>query len=320
MKRALAIAVLAACGPSVAVDGDDDTTTDATTMSSETTAATLTTSTSATTASTTVSTAASTTSPSDATSDHATSSGDEGAEEATLDDTWTYIEDPDGGGSVECDVWAQDCQRGEKCLPWSNVGGEEWNAVICSPVHPAPALVGEPCHVEGTPYSGIDDCEIGAMCWGVDPETLTGECVPICGGSEANPMCADGTACFIAFYGVINLCLPSCDPFAPECDAGTACIGDASHYYDESTATVCLPVPPFQPQPYGEPCTGVFELCDAGLICVYPEDVPGCDGEYCCTVLGEWADPPPCPDPAQTCLPLDEEMPPDGLCYCGVEP
>src|SRR5262245_15971404 len=42
-----------------------------------------------------------------------------------------FVERPDGGGSNECDVWAQDCPPGEKCMPWANDGGSSWNSLRC---------------------------------------------------------------------------------------------------------------------------------------------------------------------------------------------
>src|SRR4029078_9155118 len=36
----------------------------------------------------------------------------------------SFIQNPDGGNvSNECDIWAQDCPEGEKCMPWDNAGG-----------------------------------------------------------------------------------------------------------------------------------------------------------------------------------------------------
>ena len=37
---------------------------------------------------------------------------------------------PDGGDEFfECDLFAQDCPAGEKCMPWANDGTEVWNAI-----------------------------------------------------------------------------------------------------------------------------------------------------------------------------------------------
>ncbi len=128
-----------------------------------------------------------------------------------------------GGGIIECDVFAQDCPDGSKCMPWANDGGQAWNATHCTPVAEDPHAPGEPCLVEGNGLSGFDDCELRAMCWDVDPDTDMGECVAQCDGTEAAPECPDGTACMIANDGVLTLCLRTCDPKAPTCDADELC-------------------------------------------------------------------------------------------------
>src|SRR5690606_34162493 len=122
-----------------------------------------------------------------------------------------------------CDVWAQDCPEGEKCSAWANDGGESWNATICVPV--GEDKPGEPCTAEGSPLSGHDSCELGAMCWDVDPETLEGTCVGLCDGSEDAPTCAEPmTTCAITNGGVLNLCLPTCDPFLQDCGQTESCV------------------------------------------------------------------------------------------------
>ena len=74
----------------------------------------------------------------------------------------SFIQDPDGGGvNIECDIWAQDCPDGEKCMPWANDGGNSWNATRCSPLDPNPGQPGDACTVEGCGVSGIDNCDIG---------------------------------------------------------------------------------------------------------------------------------------------------------------
>ena len=127
--------------------------------------------------------------------------------------------------SQECDVWTQDCGCGDKCMPWSDYEGASWNAVRCTPVAAEPKLPGEPCTVEDSPMSGVDDCVAGAMCWRVDPETLEGVCVAFCGGYETEPECAEpGTTCVVANSGVLILCLPTCDPLLAACPAGDVCV------------------------------------------------------------------------------------------------
>ncbi|MCR9160754.1 MAG: hypothetical protein ACE37F_04040 [Nannocystaceae bacterium] len=190
-----------------------------------------------------------------------------------------FIIEPDGGGtSVECDIWAQDCVAGEKCMPWANDGGSAWNATRCVPIDPDPVGVGETCVVEGSGVSGIDDCDLGAMCWGVDAETNEGTCVAMCEGSPEAPTCApEATACSITNEGVVILCLPICNPLADECAADQGCypvgevfqcVPDASG--DDSGAA-------------GDPCEFI-NACDDGLGCVSP-DVASCPAGSagCCT-------------------------------------
>jgi len=126
-----------------------------------------------------------------------------------------FCESPDGGSvHYECDIWMQDdCGPGLKCLPWANDGGKSWNAPRCSPLDPHPRAPGEPCMVEGSAFTGIDDCELGAMCWNVDAETNEGECVAFCDGTPDNAVCDDpDTTCVMSHEGVLNLCLPEPPP------------------------------------------------------------------------------------------------------------
>ncbi|MGH1344981.1 MAG: vWA domain-containing protein [Nannocystales bacterium] len=120
-----------------------------------------------------------------------------------------FITDPDGGGvSVECSVWDQDCGDGEKCGPWANDGGPLHNATRCVPVAPDPLAPGEPCAVEGSGVSGLDDCDIGVVCYDVVEKTLEGTCVAMCSGPESSPVCPKGSWCNITNDGVLALCMP----------------------------------------------------------------------------------------------------------------
>ena len=121
---------------------------------------------------------------------------------------WCYDLPP----TIECDLFAQDCPADEKCMPWSNNGGPAWNATRCSPLDPNPTQVGEPCLVAGSGVSGVDNCDIGLMCWNVD-EMSVGVCEDFCTGSEDNPICASpDDVCFVANSGAIALCFAVCDP------------------------------------------------------------------------------------------------------------
>ena len=134
---------------------------------------------------------------------------DDGADDGAPATTGVgFIEDPDGGGvSFECDLFAQDCPEGEKCMPWANDGGMEWNATRCSPISDMPGGAGETCMAEGNGFSGIDDCGLGEMCWDVD-RANAGSCISMCTGDEANPQCPGDEWCFIGYDGSVSVCMP----------------------------------------------------------------------------------------------------------------
>lgn len=225
----------------------------------------------------------------------------------------------EGGGAgslAECDVWAQDCCAGDKCVAWANDGGTVWNATRCVPVSPEPNAPGEPCMVEGSGVSGIDDCDATSFCWAVDPRTLVGECVALCQGSEDVPVCRPGTDCFVANEGVLTLCLDRCDPLAPDCGAGQACV-----WHDGLPR--CFPsvsVPEIGP---GDPCDG-HSACGEGLHCVSAASFPGCMGASCCSPYCDLLDPMPdaacmLVDPALGCTSAFAPDPaPRGLEHLGV--
>jgi hypothetical protein len=105
------------------------------------------------------------------------------------------------------------------------------------PIDPSAAGVGEPCHVEGSAVTGVDDCAPGSTCWGVDPDTLTGTCVALCVGEGPEASCDDAQAtCIVANDGVLPLCLPTCDPLhTAGCPDGAGC-------YPIGNDFVCLQV------------------------------------------------------------------------------
>jgi hypothetical protein len=279
-------AMLGGCGPLVDdgnADGDDGSTDapDGTTSSS-------------TSIGTTVATSSTSFPPTTTTGDESGSGSTFGSSTTEVDSS-DFIIDPDGSSvyGVECSVWDQDCGGGDKCMPWANDGGMQWNATRCSPIAPSPGQAGDPCTMEGSPFSGIDDCDIGLMCFHVDPNTLEGVCVAMCEGSENSPVCSDPSlTCTIANEGTIILCLQPCDPLAQDCPDGLSCQAGPDQF-------VC--VRPGEGV-VGDPCS-LFVDCDPGLSCV-PLSTAMCDG-LCCT---EACDPvsPMCTQPEQTCLPLGD--------------
>ena len=211
-----------------------------------------------------------------------------------------FIPDPGGGVQFECDPFAQDCPEGEKCMPWANDGGSAWNATRCSPIADNPNAIGEPCTVEGSGVSGIDDCDIGAMCFGVDAETNMGTCVEMCSGNEANPICeTENTTCTISNEGSLILCQPICNPLAAECGEGQGC-------YPLDDAMVCAPDASGEMGQAGDPCE-FLNVCDDGLFCASADLVPGCFGAIgCCTSFCVNGDDSACLD-GQSCMPFFPE-------------
>jgi hypothetical protein len=187
-----------------------------------------------------------------------------------------FIVDPDGGtNAFACDLWAQDCPEGEKCMPYASDGGAAWDATRCSPLDASPAQVGDACAVDGSPASGVDDCELASACWNVDAETNMGTCVAFCQGSPDNPVCDDPrTVCTLANGGALTLCLPTCDPLLQECTPGEAC-------YPVSDTFACAPDFSGEEGAFGDPC-GYINACDPGLLCL-EAGTPDCAAKSCCT-------------------------------------
>ncbi len=207
-----------------------------------------------------------------------------------------FIQDPDVGAAIECSVWLQDCAAGEKCMPWANNGGS-WNATMCSPIDPNPVGTGQVCQVVGSGTSGIDNCQLGAMCWDVDAATNEGTCVEMCTGSEVNPVCGPpGTSCVISNDGVLILCLDGCDPLQQTCPMGQAC-------YPINDLFTCAPDASGAQGFDDDPCEFI-NVCDPGLACLGAGAVANCASPVgCCSPFCDVTDPvDPCPAAAEQCV------------------
>lgn len=231
-------------------------------------------------------------------------------------DEGSFIVEPEIGSVCLscCDTWAQDCPEGEKCSAWANDGSDDWNGTRCSEIDANPGQPGDACSVEGHQASGLDTCDLWAMCWNVDPVTLEGTCVALCSGDQANPSCDDpDTSCF-ANDGVLNLCLPHCDPLASGCAADQACLPADDDF-------VCVTTVSGVGAAVGEPCEQVYD-CQPDLTCLAPDDVsaacdPGADG--CCTAYCDLSAPDPsaaCSDPSQECVPWGAPPPYENVGAC----
>ena len=209
-----------------------------------------------------------------------------------------------GMTDVQCDIWNDDCPDGSKCMPWANDGGNSWNATKCTPIDPSPGKPGDPCKVEGSGVSGIDNCEKGSMCWDVNPETQEGYCVGFCDGSPESYTCAEpNTTCTILNNGTLILCLPGCDPLLQDCPNMNVCVPNPNGGF------TCILDASGDMGKFQDPCEFV-NVCDPGLVCLNPEYVPECQAGGCCSPYCELdadyttipAPTPKCPDPAMACL------------------
>lgn len=216
------------------------------------------------------------------------------------------------GGIEACDPFGPDCPEGFKCMPYAEDGGGTWTANGCFPVVDDPAGIGEPCEPIGSPTSGEDTCDAGAMCWGVSQQVPTGECAAQCEGTPDDPTCPEGTSCIIVNGGVVAVCVPGCDPLAQDCGQGQGC-------YPVGGGFTCAVVG--VPAGQGDEC-GFANGCAAGLMCMTPTLVPGCDGVACCTGFCALDDVPgPCAEIAEgtECAPFYEPgQAPSGLENVGV--
>lgn len=207
-----------------------------------------------------------------------------------------------------CEPSVQDCPSDEKCTPFAADGDASvWSATRCSPIPKRPAQIGEPCVMEGAPTSGLDDCALGSMCWGVDPETLEG-CVPFCSPPPIELPCDPGLACSVSSGGYIMLCLPPCDPLATDsCTTDEVCVPDGYEGF------FCYPQP-VEPLDDGMLCE-VANQCGEGRACV-AGGVSGCDEIRCCASMCDLsvAEPnPSCSDGTQ-CMPIDDRFENVGVC------
>ena len=211
-------------------------------------------------------------------------------------DPIAFIEMPDASGpAFECSLSLEDCPPGLKCMPWANDGGSAWNATRCSPVAEDAAEPGEPCVVEGSAVSGLDNCELHAICWYVDPQTNEGTCIAMCNTANGGAFCEDPDF-YCSSGSVLSLCFATCSPLLQDCLPGEAC-------YPLQEDFVCHADASGKCGAAGERCEFV-NVCDPGTACLNPDLVPGCELDPgCCSSYCHLDDPtPPCLD-GQSCLP-----------------
>ena len=246
-----------------------------------------------------------------------TSTSTSNADETTAEPFGGFVDDDlDAGSSwAECDIFAQDCPAGLKCMPYAADGGSAWNALGCFPIAEDPAQPGEPCTVDGNGASGIDTCALGSMCWDVDPRTNEGWCVAFCVGDYDDPYCEEPHyGCSIVSDGIPVLCLPTCHPLQDDCAGGQGC-------YPVLEGFQCVPDASEEMGAVGDPCEYI-NVCDPTTFCADAKAVPECAGPIgCCSSFCTVGDDSPCL-PGQTCQPWYEpsEVPIgyDGLGGCAL--
>lgn len=219
---------------------------------------------------------------------------------------------PDTPDSYECEPFQQDCPAGEKCV-WYIHGGENyWNGTKCEPIMEDPAQQGEPCFVVGDGFSGVDNCDIGLICWEPNEENQ-GHCAAHCDGSPEAPTCADGFLCYVGRLG-FSLCIELCDPLLQDCSLeDEICIGGYSEFYCGKSSGEDIPL-------HGS-CEFITS-CATGLACVPSDAALECDQRRfnCCEPYCDTSLPNTCPGQDQTCVPwyVDPDDPPPGLESLGI--
>ncbi len=270
MRRALALVLLLACGP--VLPGGDDTGPGSTSAASSTTGALITTS------------MGSTSGMAESTTWSTTSVETGAAATTSIEETFSFLHPTDMPGS--CDPWSQDCPAGEKCTWYAGDGGSAWNDTKCVPVMEGPSQEGEPCVAPTGGLSGIDDCDLGLMCWDVDAEHQ-GICVALCHGTPDAPFCdAPKTACGV-YQGGFGLCLFGCDPLLQDCEPSDVCIGNPT-----GDGFLCMLDASGDEGQQHDPCM-FYSTCDLGLFCADAKDAVECgqDAEGCCQPFCDLNDP-----------------------------
>lgn len=203
------------------------------------------------------------------------SSSSEGSDTDTGDGiTLTFVPDNDLGsdGCGQCDMWAQDCPEGEKCMHVFSEDGSSCRS--CAIAGNVP--VGAPCEVQ----DWVGNCDEEGWCYpaitGLDEASV---CVQFCGGNPDNPQPCDdpGRVCVFANFDSHDGagCLPRCAPLDPNaCPEGQRCtlgrdtqLDFGCMHFEQSLAA-------------GEPCrTG--HVCASG-VCVDDMDLPACTDNFGC--------------------------------------
>jgi hypothetical protein len=197
-----------------------------------------------------------------------------------------------------CNPWTQDCPDGEKCAPVRlDPTSGAWDGNVCVPEGDQP--IGAPCTFVEDGVNGQDTCVGPGWCWAPDPDTGIGQCIELCNGPPNGLGCPITMGkCFVTSSGILDLCLPACDPLVDPCWDGALCVPDYRGGY-EPVGFVCTHRGTTNPGGPGDPC-GCANCCQNGALCEDPNKVglgncPEVDpaSQACCTALCDIDQPDP---------------------------
>lgn len=209
-----------------------------------------------------------------------------------------------------CDPRTQDCPAGFKCTPFGSAMMSDWDGARCVPLPQDPAALGDPCETQHYTHSGIDDCDIGLLCWYFQSiDDLRGRCLGIC---RADDTCLDPEARCYQPQAPGYLCYPLCDPLAQDCPPpAELCVRSPS-----VDGFICRYAPAGEPAEAGMPCATETD-CAPGHLCDPADLIDNCPGERCCAPLCSLSQP-ACPPALPQCQPYAPDPPaayPDlGVC------
>ncbi len=228
-----------------------------------------------------------------------------GTEPTTVDPTdpsdTTEPTETDAPEPVECELFAQDCEPGQKCVPFDSDDDGELDIALCVPA--GADQLGDSCELNPEVFE--DSCGEKLTC-------VAGTCMEICTGDMNSPICELGEADCLIFDPDLPLCVPNCDPTPGE----TICeIGSFTHCIpSEMNEFICVPGSGVEAG-FGEGCEAIND-CKAGYLCVDGPYVPECVDPYCCTKFCD-LDADVCPG-ITDCIPFFEMQDPDypslGIC------
>jgi hypothetical protein len=127
-------------------------------------------------------------------------------------DAVPFIMKPDGG-PIECDVFAQDCDPGQKCTAWAEGGGGAWNATKCVDVT-GDGAPGEPCAAIGGGVSGMDDLRPREPCAGMSTPRIRAPASPCVPAPRTLP-CVHRNRPVHSSSEILNLCTSHLRPAPP---------------------------------------------------------------------------------------------------------